>query len=272
MSAAWCSFSKAEAYSAYFSKQANIEARRLYLEASKADPGFGRPCAELAYAILQAYLYNWYDGDPQDAKNEMKTWAQEALDRDDDTNSKWVMANVKLYCEDFDGARDDYHALGDAHLNAPQLLEDRWAYQVDYADMKLLTGGAKEAIAIVNDVLAKCPVPEKWFYWVLGWAYYVDKQFDASLDALSHFSRPRNTIRKNVIANLVALGRLGEAQIQAATFLVEEKAQGIAYANTGQPVYPRLAEIEDRVPFEDVTVRERWKSDLKKVFGGLIQP
>jgi tetratricopeptide (TPR) repeat protein len=274
MSAAWCSFAKAETYSAYFSKAANAEARRLYLAASKADGGFSRPCAELAYAVLQAYLYNWYEGDPEHAIEEMNRWADEALIRDpNDPNNTWVMANVRLYSGDFSGAAGGYQALGGASLNAPPLIDDQWAYQVDYADMKLLTGEAKEAIAIVTEVLKKCPVPEKWFYWVLAWAYYVDGQFEASLEALSQLSNPRNAIRKNVIANLVALGRLGQAQIQAATFLVEEKSQGIVYADSqGYPVLPRLKAVEDRVPFKDPAMRDRWKNDLEPAFGGLVQP
>jgi len=272
MKSALSSLLKAEAYSAYFSKRANAEAQRLYQEAIDADNTFARPCAELAYAILQAYLYNWYEGEPADAIQKMNFWADKALEKDpDDPNNIWIKTDVSLYSKDFDAACSGYASLGGAQLNKPMPAES-WAYPVDYADFKVLTGDAKLAISIVNQAVTACPVPEKWFYWVLAWAYYVDGQFQASLEALSHFPNPRNTIRKNVVANLVALGRLGEAQVQASTFLVEEKAQGITYATRSHPVFPGLSLIEDRIPFQHPAMLQRWKDDLEQAFGGLVQP
>jgi len=263
---------KAEIFSAYFNKSANAEAQRLYLEAIKADPTFARPCADLAYAILQAYLYNWYDGDETNALAEMNTRAQEALTKDPtDSYNRWVMADVCLYSKDFANAAKHYSSLGVPQLKTPMAAEE-WAYRVDYADMLLLTGDAKQAITIVNDVLQNCPLPEKWFYWVLSWAFYVDGQYQESLDALAHFSRPRNAIRKNRICSLVGLKQIGAAQAEAQTFLDEEKAQGITYAAPGQPVWPGLWPIEDRIPFQNQSDLQRWKDDLNTAFGGLVQP
>ena len=271
--AAMLCLSKADTYSAYFRKDANIAARGLYLEAINADPTFAWPCAELAYAILQAYLYNWYDGDPADAITEMNGWANEALNRDaDDPMNAWVKADVSLYSKNFPGAFSGYASLGGATLIKPMAAE-QFAYRVDYADMQLLTGNAKEATIIVENVLDQCPVPEKWFYWVLAWAYYVDEQFDASLKVLqTHYANPRNAIRKNLVASLVALDRIGEAQVEAAKFLMEEKEQGITYAAAGEPVFPGLSLIENRVPFQSASLANRWKGDLEKAFGGLLQP
>ena len=264
---------KAEVYLTYFSKDAYKAARRLYLEAIDTEPELARPYTELAYAVLQAYLYNWYEGKPEDAIQEMKDLVAKALDKDpQDPYNIWVKADVMLYCKNFDGAHSTYeNALGGAKMLNPTHA-DEWAYQVDYADFLLLTGDPKTAISIVNGVLGSCPLQEKWFYWVLAWAYYVDEQFDASLDALSHFRNPRNAMRKNVVANLAALGRLSEAQAQATAFLVEEKAQGITYAVQGDLVLPGLSSIEDRVPFKSPAMLQRWKNDLEKAFDKLVQP
>jgi len=273
MISALSSFAKAELYSMYFSKAANAQARSLYEEASNADKTFGRPCAELAYAILQAYLYNWLDADFVDPKQKMFDWAYEALKRDpDDPNNKWVMANVHLYRKEFPEAVSGYAALGNDKLNTSMPGEE-WAYPVDYADLLLLTGNPKQAISIVKDqVLQNCPVPEKWFYWVLAWAYYVDGQHQASLDALANFPNPRNAIRKNVIANLAACGQVDDAKTQAKTFLLEEKAQKITYADPGEPVIDGILLVEERVPFQLDSVRDRWTDDLTKAFTGLVQP
>src|SRR5882724_1470372 len=168
---------KAEVYLTYFSKDAYKAARSLYEEAIDAEPALARPCTELAYAILQAYLYNWYEGDPKDAIQEMKDLVAKAHAKDpNDPYNTWVWADVCLYSKDFPNAISGYAALGGPQMLHPTLA-DRWAYQVDYADLMLLTGDAKSAISIVNGVLSSCPLPEKWFYWVLAWAYYVDEQF-----------------------------------------------------------------------------------------------
>ena len=265
----WCN---GENYAAYAQKNANIEARDLYAKAIAADQTFARPWADLAYAYLQAYIYHWWDGDPADVLNAMNTNIQGAVARGaTDQYVLWVQADCYLYLKDYANAIAAYKNLGAPSVPS-DLLPYEWSFRVDYADMLLLTGDAKQAISIVNDVLQNCPMPERWFYWIQAWAYYVDGQYQASLDALSHYRNPRNAIRKNVIASLAALGQIGEAQIQAATFLVEEKAQGVTYASPGQPVLAGLMAIEDRLPLQSTSKLQQWKNDLGKAFGGLIQP
>jgi hypothetical protein len=263
---------KAEIFSAYFNKSANAEAQRLYLEAIKADPNFARPCADLAYAILQAYLYNWYDGDPGDAIAEMNKWAQEAMNKDpNDPYNLWVFADVRLYGKDFANAANHYATLGAPQFNKPMPAEE-WAFMVDYADLLLLTGDPKQAVTIVNNVLQKGPPPERWFYWVLAWAHYIDGDYPNSLKALTHFRVPRNAIRKNKIASLVGYKQIVDAKAEAQIFLEEEKAQGITYAVTGQPVLPGLMLIEDRVPLQDPKQLQQWKDHLSQAFAGIVQP
>ena len=265
---------KAEIFSAYFNKKANAEAQRLYQEAINADASktFSRPCADLAYAILQAYLYNWHVGDPKNAIAEMNNWAQEAVRREpNDPYNDWIQADVFLYSKDFGKAATNYTKLG-VPKNTLPLPAEEWAFSVDYADLLLLSGDAKQAIAIVDDVLQHCPKPEKWFYWVQSWAYYADGGYQKSLDALKHFHIPRNAIRKNKIASLVGLNRIPDAQNEARTFLDEEKEQGITYAVAGQQVLPGLLPIEDRIPFQDQALKQRWNDHIKQAFTGVLQP
>jgi hypothetical protein len=272
MTAATNNLIKAEVFQGYFDKRANAEAQRLYLAAIEADPSFARPCADLAYALLQAYLYNWYEGSPLAVIGAMNARAQEALTKDpDDFYNLWIAADVALYSQDFDRAVAHYATLGAPALNKPMAAEE-WAFRVDYADLLLLTGDPDQAVDIVKDAIQKAPFVEKWFYWVLGWAYYRGGWYQESLDALAHFRVPRNAIRKNVIASLVGLGNVIEAQAQAQIFLDEEKAQGIAYADPGQPVLAGLMQIEDRIPFKDPNARQKWKDDLAQAFNGLTQP
>jgi predicted Zn-dependent protease len=253
----------------YFRKDANAEGQRLYKEAINADANFARPYAYQAFAVLQAYLYNWYAG--TDAIKDMTYYADQALVVDpNDYQNHWIRAAVYLYSRDFTNAKKKY---ADVALMAAKdaIPEELRAFKVDNADMLLLTGNPKQAIADVNDAL-KTGIPERWFYWVLGWAYYVDGQYNESLTAFSNFRFARNAIRKNVIANLVALNKVADAKKEAALFLLEEKADGCTYAVAGQPVLPGLLAIEDRVPFESQAQRDIWKGHLQQAFDWLNQP
>lgn len=261
---------KADIFYHYFRSDANAEARRLYQEAIKLDPSLSQPYAELAYAQLTAWLYNW---DPNMENLDQALFnAKEAVERDDsDYYSHWILADVRLYRKEFDLANDAYQvALDFAKTQA--VLEEERAVHVDWADMLLLTGDAKKAIELATTAIQQSPVPERWFYWVLGWAYYVDEQYDKSLEALYKLGNPRDAIRKNVIANLVALNRLQEADAHAKMFLREEEAQGITFNKPGGPVWPAMEKIEDRVPFQDGKQLALWKQHLETVFTQQIAP
>lgn len=263
---------KGETYLQYFRKDANDEGQRMYKAAMKADPAFARPYAYQAYAVLQAYLYNWYAASPDAAITEMTIYADQAIAVDpDDYHGHWIRAAVSLYSRDFTDAKARYAAA--APIVAQRgIPDDQRAFQVDRADMLLLTGNPKQAITDVTAALKAAPVAERWFYWVLGWAYYVDGQYQESLDTFAKFRVPRNAIRKNVIANLVALNNMTEAKNQAALFLGEEKEQGITYAPAGQDTFAGLSKIEDRVPFEDKTQLQLWKDRLQQAFDKVPQP
>ena len=79
-------------------------------------------------------------------------------------------------------------------------------------------------------------------------------------------------MRKNLIANYVALNQLAEAQKHADLFVKEEARQGITYAPKGQLVFPGLEKIEDRLPFHDPKRLQRWKDHLASAFQHTIQP
>jgi hypothetical protein len=243
----------------------------LHQEAIKADGKFARAYSCYAYATLQAYLYNWWEGKPEDALKEMKDSAGKSLGNDSsDYWNHWMEAAVLLYNKDFEEAKKRYKDVA-LMVAKDAIPADQRAFAVDHADMLLLTGNPKQAIADVNAVLAT-GFPERWFHWVLAWAYYVDGRYETSLNVLKKFSNPRNAIRKNVICNLVALDDVSEAKAQAEIFIAEEASQGIRYADdNGAPVLEKLLEVEDRVPFEDKSVQAKWRERITAAFKDVKQ-
>ena len=210
-----------------------------------------------------AWLYYW-DTDMTNLDQAL-SHAQTAVDGDPNNYYyQWILADVHLYRNEFDLARN---------LASQQTVdEEARSVHVDWADMLLLTGGAKQAIGMITTAIDQCHCAERWFYWVLGWAYYADGQYEQSLQALTKVGNPRNAMRKNVIANLVALGRIDEAEDQAKQYLKEEKDQGITFNQPGGPVWPAMETIEDRVPFEDPKQLALWKQHLGTAFSTQVAP
>lgn len=255
---------KAETFYSYFRRDANAEARRLLHQAIEMDSNRAQAYAELAYADLTAWLYNW---DPAITDlGEALAHAERAVACDEhDYYNHWILADVHLYRRNFDKAAQLFEVA--RKMAADQAIpEEQRALQVDWADMLLLTGKTKQAVDLVEDAIARSPVPERWFHWVLGWAYYADGQYERSLKALDKLGNPRNAIRKNVIANLVALKRFDEAKAHAERYIDEEGDHGIRFAAADAMVWPALEPIEDRVPFKDGKQQSDWKSQLSKGF------
>lgn len=254
----------------YFRRDANLEARRMYEEAIRADPKFVRAHAELAFSMLHAWLFNW---DASVTMDRAKAHVDAALRIDpEDYYSQWISASCDLYRRDFDRSSASYdRALVLAQAQA--IPDDIAALRVDRAEMLMLTGRTGEAIGEIESVLGlPGHIPEKWYFWVQAWAYYDAGRYRDSLRALGHISQPRNAMRKNLIASHVGLGDLERARTEAARFLGEEKSHGIVYAQAGGDVLPGLLAIEDRLPFKNPGRLKHWKDHLSEAFRGLTQP
>jgi tetratricopeptide (TPR) repeat protein len=254
----------------YFRGDSNAEARRMYREAIRLDPSFARAHADLAYSLLHAWLFNW---DPAVTMQEAQRHADIALGIDpNDYYTNWIAGACQLYRREFAQATASYDKA--LQLAASQAIpEYMGALRVDRGEMLLLTGNSAQALQDISSVINdKSQQPEKWYYWVLAWAHYVEGQYRESLAALQHIGRPRNAMRKNVIAAQVALGNGPEARAEAVRFLEEEKSHGVAYAPPGSEVLSGLLRIEDRLPFRNPEPLQRWKDHLTTAFHDLPQP
>jgi tetratricopeptide (TPR) repeat protein len=260
---------KGDVFFHYFRRDANAEAQRLYKEAIKLDSSLSQPYADLAYAQLTAWLYYW---DPtmtdlnEALANAKQAVANAKCRKENEYYAQWILADVHLYRRDFELAKDTYEiALDLAKTQAVE--EEQRTMHVDWADMLLLTGDPKKAIDLVTTAIQESPVAERWYYWVLSWAYYVDQQYENSLQAMYKLGNPRNAMRKNIIANLVAIDP-NSAQIDAEVqkFLKEESDQGIVYGDKGTSVWQTLAEVEKRVPFLDIARTSLWSNHLQSAF------
>lgn len=273
---------KAETYYLYFGKAANAEAQRLYRQAIELDPQCGRALADLGYTILHAWLFNW---DAKASLDEALGLCERARSVDcENYYWRWMMADIQLYRREYEEADRLYGEAMERSVDQA-IPEEQRALRADWADYLLLTGQPQAAVEQVQQAIAESPLPERWFYWVQAWALYETDQFEASVAALRQLHNPRNAIRKNLIANYVALSDqagavssaeaanyLELARFHAKRFLTEEASQGVTYVPRGQLVWPGLSEVEENIPFRDRSRLERWKGHLERAFEGLLQP
>jgi hypothetical protein len=63
------------------------------------------------------------------------------------------------------------------------------------------------------------PHPPGWYYWFLGQAQYLDRQYDRAVQSLRREETYRMPSRRTLAASLAQLGRLDEARHEAAMFM-----------------------------------------------------
>ncbi|HZT18342.1 MAG TPA: hypothetical protein VFA23_03005 [Dongiaceae bacterium] len=269
MDKAWTYFLRGWTFYLYSKKDANAEARRLYRQAIRLKPDFARAHADLAYSLLHAWIYKW---DPAVTLDEVQKHIRRALKIDENYYyNHWILAAYHLYCRNHDLAAATYDkALALARRQA--IPEEMGALRVDRAEMLMFSGDAaaavKEARAVIDGM---GHAPERWYYWVLGWALYENGRYRESLKVLANIANPRNNIRKSVIASHVALRQMDEARRHAALFLKEEKMHGVTYRPKERSVVPALHSVEDRLPYKNPDRHARWKAHLAEAFEGLRQ-
>lgn len=118
-------------------------------------------------------------------------------------------------------------------------------------ELSAYAGHGEIAIEQAERALRLNPLPPGGYYWELGLAQYAARRHEEAVDTLRHESTYRRGSRRILAAALAQLGRIEEAQQEAALFL----------ANT-----PRFS-IRDWIdiqPFRDESVRQHFMDGYRK--------
>jgi tetratricopeptide (TPR) repeat protein len=87
------------------------------------------------------------------------------------------------------------------------------------SELMTLSGRPTEALADIQKALRLNPHPPGWYYWFLGQAQYLDRQYDRAVQSLRREETYRTPSRRILAASLAQLGRLDEARREAAMFM-----------------------------------------------------
>ena len=188
------------------------EARLMFERAIALDPEFAEPLRWLAFSLSSAWLFM---GEPMET-NRRRAFeaAQKALALDPkDASTRWVHGILL--------AHDRRWAEAEAEFATALKLDpnnaDAWAM---LSELMVLSGRPSDALADIQKALRLNPHPPGVYYWFLGQAQYLDRQYDRAVQTLRREETYRTPSRRTLAASLAQLGRLDEARREAEMFMV----------------------------------------------------
>ena len=115
---------------------------------------------------------------------------------------------------------------------------DAWATA---SELMVLSGRPTEALADIQKALRLNPHPPSWYYWFLGQAQYLNRQYERAVHTLRREETYRTVSRRTLAASLAQLGRLDEARQEAEMFMVSYPHFTIHQWDQSQPFRDKAA-------------------------------
>jgi TolB-like protein len=193
------------------SSQTGREARLMFERAIALDPGFAEAHRLLAFSLHHSWLI-W--GEPMAPNRQLAlATAQKAVALDpEDAAAHWVYGNLLM--------REHRWIESEAEFAVALKLDpnnaDAWAM---LSELMVLSGRPADALADIQKALRLNPHPPGWYYWFLGQAQYLDRQYDPAVLSLPREETYRSLSRRTLAASLAQLGRLDEARWEADMFI-----------------------------------------------------
>jgi TolB-like protein len=193
------------------SPQAAREARLMFERAIALDAEFAEPHRWLAFSLSTAWLLM---GEPKEPNHRLAFAAvQKALALDpNDAGTRWVHGILLTHDRRWAEAEAEF-AIS---LKLDPNNADAWAM---FSELMVCSGRATEALADIQKALRLNPHPPGWYYWFLGQAQYLDRQYDRAVQSLRREETYRSPSRRTLAASLAQLGRLDEARQEAEMFM-----------------------------------------------------
>jgi adenylate cyclase len=230
-----------------FTKEANIEGRRMFQKAIEQDPRYA-----FAYSRLgNTYMNEWSFGWSRDAATMERAFdmAQQAIALDkSEPNAHALLSEVFLWRKQYDQSIAEIEkAIQIAPNNADGLAS--------FAGVLCWAGRPEEALNIVNRARQLNPISPVWYLWNLGHAYFLTEQLEKAISTMIQvIDRNPNFLPAYayLAAGYIELGRGEEARAEAAG--LERLSPYISFEDWRM-----------RLPYKDPKVLERLFNDLEKV-------
>jgi adenylate cyclase len=223
--------------------EANQRAQQHFRAAIDLDAKFGRAYNALSYVLIQSVLGGWTEA-PEQALRQARELAEQAVALGpSDFENHAQLAMACLYNRDFVRSIAFYEKALELNPNSADLL-------AEMADALVHVGRTAEGVAMIALAKRLNPICPDWYDWVVGIAALHDGRYEDALAAFMRLDDHSNSLRADLAATYVRLGRMEEAKALAAEML------------RLQPNY-RLA-TERLRPFKDPHVLQGFIDDLRQ--------
>lgn len=189
----------------FLTPQANRDAEAAFREAIRRDPDYAAAHAYLSLVLSNAAEYGWTE-DEAAAVDEALQQGARAIALDPELPfAHFAMGRLKsrAFVSDFDGALAAFRTA----IGLKPNYYDAYAFM---ANVLVFSGHADEALAAIEDVMARNPRPPYWYYVPLGLANFYLGNEEAAEAALQEVLK-RNPNSPHAMRTLIALyGRMGD--------------------------------------------------------------
>jgi len=197
--------------SSQFGKESNLHARRLFEQATKIDPDFGRSYAAISRTFNRDWRFSW-SPDPDESLDMSMKLALTAIEQDPlDARGYGELGYAHLYKKEHDASLIAYERAVQLNPNDADLL-------AEMGDALACAGQGQPAVDSLQRAMVLNPYYPDWYLWYLGEAYFHLGDYEQTINTLNRMQDKSEAHR--LLASSYALsGQLVEAKKHAAEIL-----------------------------------------------------
>lgn len=214
-------------------REATLHARRLFEEAAKLDPDYGRPYAGMSRTFNLAWRYRWADN-PEACLDRAVELAMAAVEHDAlDARGFAELGYAHLY-------RKEHSASLAAYGHAVELNPNDADILAEYGDALVYDGQPTHALGYIQRAIELNPFYPDLYYWLLADAHFTLGDYEATIATLLKM-RDTSEAHRMLAASYAHLGDLAEARRHAAQVLVAHPQFKIEHWRNVPPYKDRQA-------------------------------
>ncbi len=191
-------------------KEGNAEVRAHLEKSNSLDPNFSMPFGLLSYTYVREYQNGWSE-DRAASLKKAEELAKQELALADDFDGHWSLATVYWNQGKFDESLSEYEEATRLNPNDPDLA-------AEMGEAMVYGGSPSAAIEKIKGAISRNPETPYWYWWNLGRACYMAKQYKNAVDAIAKISDPPLDVLLITAASKAQLGNLEAAKSDMAAF------------------------------------------------------